>query len=95
MSNNKRLIAEIINGEEVIMTIDDNMSYCEFGALDRGNITDVVNWGIYANRGSISFIDNVGYFNNDNVNSLELKSAVVKFYLAKKNKNTYCYIQGG
>ena len=86
MSNNKRLIAEIINGEQILMTIDDNMSYCEFGALDRGNITDVVNWGIYANRGSISFIDNVGYFNNDNVNSLELKSAVVKFYLAKKTK---------
>lgn len=81
--NNKRLIAEIINGEEVIMTIDDNMLSCEFGALDRGNITDVVDWGIYANRGSISFIDNVGYFNNLNVNSAELKKYIVKFYLSK------------
>lgn len=84
--NNKRLIAEIINGEEVIMTIDDNMLSCEFGALDRGNITDVVDWGIYANRGSISFIDNIGYFNNQNVNSSEIKNHTVKFYLMKNEK---------
>ena len=83
---NKRLIAEIINGEEVVMTIDDNMLSCEFGALDRGNITDVVNWGIYANRGSISFIDNVGYFNNQIVNSSEIKNYKVKFYLMKNQK---------
>lgn len=85
--NNKRLIAEIINGEEVIMTIDDNMLSCEFGSLDRGNITDVVDWGIYANRGSISFIDNIGYFNNQNINSTETKKYKVNFYLAKTSRS--------
>lgn len=84
--NNKRLIAKIFNGEEVIMTIDRNMLSCEFGALDRGNITDVVNWGIYANRGSISFIDNIGYFNSQNVNSTDIKKYIVKFYLTKDNQ---------
>ncbi len=91
MKKNKRLIAKIFNGEEVVMTIDRNMLSCEFGALDRGNLTDVVNWGIYANRGSISFIDNIGYFNSQNVNSTDIKKCIVKFYLAKnlaKNQET-------
>lgn len=83
---NKRLIAKIFNGEEVVMTIDDNMLSCEFGALDRGNLTDVVNWGIYANRGSISFIDNIGYFNQWNVHSSSFKNYIVKFYLAKNQE---------
>lgn len=83
MDYNKRIIAEIVDGENVIMTIDRNMLSCEFGALDRGNLTDVVNWGIYANRGSISFIDNIGFFNNQNVNSSEIKKYTVKFYLSK------------
>lgn len=86
MQKNKRLIAKIFNGEDVLMTIDKNMLSCEFGALDRGNITDVANWGIYANRGSISFIDNVGYFNQQNVNSSTLKNFIVKFYLAKNQE---------
>ena len=84
---NKRLIAEIINGEEIVMTIDQNMLSCEFGSLDRGSITDVVNWGIYANRGSISFIDNIGYFNNKNTSFLEVKNYTVKFYLMKSQKS--------
>ena len=85
--NNKRIIAKIFNGEEVVMTIDHNMLSCEFGTLDRGNLTDVVNWGIYANRGSISFIDNIGYFNNQNVNSIEIKGYTVRFYLTKEQQN--------
>lgn len=86
MLNNKRLVAEIINGEEVIMTIDSNMLHCEFGSLDRGNLTDTVNWGIYSNRGSVSFIDKTGFFNNENVNSSEIKKYTVIFYLAKDSK---------
>lgn len=84
MLTNKRLIAEIINGEEVIITIDSNMLSCEFGALDRGNLTDIVNWGIYANRGSISFIDNVGYINNQNINTPGLSKKKVRFYIVNK-----------
>ena len=86
MKKNKRLIAKIFNGDEVVMTIDRNMLSCEFGALDRGNLTDVVNWGIYANRGSISFIDNIGYFNSQNVHSSNFKKYIVKFYLAKNQE---------
>lgn len=79
----KRLIAEIIQNDEVMMTIDDNLLSAEFGALDRGSLTDVVDWGIYVNRGSLSFIDNSGYFNNSNVNSPEIKNAKIRFYLTK------------
>ena len=56
MLYNKRIVVEISKADELIMTIDENMLSCEFGALDRGNITDVTDWGIYANRGFISFI---------------------------------------
>lgn len=83
MSSNKRLIAEILSNGKVIMTIDKNLLDAEFGALDRGNISDVVDWGIYANRGSISFIDNIGYFNNDSANSTKLKNHIVRFYLKR------------
>ena len=86
MLHNKRIVVEISKADELIMTIDENMLSCEFGALDRGNITDVTNWGIYANRGSVSFIDKNGYFNNSNINSLELKSAKASIYLVKNDK---------
>lgn len=87
MLYNKRIVVEISKADELIMTIDENMLSCEFGALDRGNITDVTDWGIYANRGSISFIDNIGYFNNQNVNSSEIKNYKVKFYLVKSQRS--------
>lgn len=86
MSKNKRLIAKIKNGNEVLTTIDSNMISCEFGSLDRGNIADIVNWGIYANTGHISFVDNNGNFNNYIINSPDIKSYSVEFYLAKNNQ---------
>ena len=85
---NKRLIAKIFNGEDVVATIDKTLLHAEFGALDRGNITDVVNWGIYANRGSISFIDDTGLFNSQTINSSEIIGYSVKFYLVDKTKET-------
>ncbi len=88
MKNNKRLIAKIMNGDSVVMTLDKNLLSAEFGALDRGNLTDVTNWGIYANRGSISFIDKTGFFNNKNIHSAELLGYKVKFYLYYNNKET-------
>lgn len=90
IANNKRLVAQIINEDEdnVIMTLDQNLISAEFGALDRGTPTDVLDWGIYANRGYISFIDNKGYFNYQNINSSEIKSFKVVFYLTK-NFNKY------
>ena len=82
MKKNKRLVAKIFDGENEIMTVDGNLLSAEFGALDRGNLTDIVEWGIYANKGSLSFVDNSGFFNTSNVNSTELKKSTVKFYLA-------------
>lgn len=86
MKKRKRLIAEIVIDEQTTITVDGNKMSAEFGALDRGSLTDVVDWGIYANRGSISFIDKQGYFNNTNVNQFRLKGAKVVFYLAKDEK---------
>ena len=86
MAKRKRLIAEIVIDEQTTITVDGNKISAEFGALDRGNLTDVVDWGIYANRGSISFIDKEGYFNNTNVNQFRLKGAKVVFYLANDEK---------
>lgn len=91
MPNNKRLIAyivNILNDDELMAIIDDNMISCEFGALDRGSLTDVVDWGIYANRGSLSFIDKLGFFNNQNINSPEILNYSVKFYLVDKISRT-------
>ena len=85
MANVKRIIAKIVIDNNIIMTIDNNLLSAEIGALDRGSLTDVVDWGIYANRGSISFIDRDGYFNNININSSQIKNAKVQFYL-KKNE---------
>lgn len=81
MSNNKRLIVEIIDGDTVITTIDQNLLRAEFGALDRGNITDVYEWGIYVNRGSFSFIDRKGIFNHETINAIGLLNYTAKFYL--------------
>ena len=86
MKKRKRLIAEIVIDEQTTITVDGNKMSAEFGALDRGSLTDVVDWGIYANRGSISFIDKEGYFNNTNVNQFRLKNAKVVFYLANDEK---------
>lgn len=86
MSKRKRIIAEIVIDGKTTITVDGNKMSAEFGALDRGSLTDVVDWGIYANRGSISFIDKEGYFNNTNVNQFRLKNAKVVFYLANDEK---------
>lgn len=87
MKNNKRLIFEILLRDGNVITVDDNLIRAEFGALDRGSLTDVVDFGIYANRGSFSFIDRDGFFNNQNVNSVDIKRATVKIYLAKKERH--------
>lgn len=86
MSKNKRLVADIIIKDKVVMSLDDNILFVDFGAQDRGNLTDVVNWGIYANRGSISFIDKIGYF-DENTYSSDFKNATIKFYLAKSDSS--------
>ena len=86
MRQNKRLIFEILLRDGNVITVDDNLIRAEFGALDRGSLTDVVDFGIYANRGSFSFIDRDGFFNNQNVNSSNIQLATVKIYLAKNER---------
>lgn len=44
-------------------TLYHNIVSVDVEALDRGNVTDVINWGVYANRGSLSFIDRNGTIN--------------------------------
>lgn len=86
MSLNKRLVAEIIDSKSVlIMVVDQNIISAEFTALDRGSLTNVAEWGIYVNRGSISFIDRTGFFDNQTVNKAGLLGYTVKFYLAEEN----------
>lgn len=84
MGSNKRLIAEITQGDSLIMTIDENLINVEFSSLDRGRLTSVAEWGIYANRGSITFVDKKGLFNSETINSTELLGYYIKFYLAYK-----------
>ena len=86
MKKNKRLIAKIFDGENEIITVDENLLYAEFGALDRGNITDTVEYGIYANRASLSFIDNSGFFDTEKTNRVSRKGYTIKFYLSYKEQ---------
>lgn len=88
MGGNKRLIAKIMYGDTLVMTIDQNLISAEFGALDRGSLTSVAEWGIYVNRGSLSFVDNSGFFNNDTTNNAELFGYTIKFYLANRTSET-------
>lgn len=44
-------------------TLYHNIVSVDVEALDRGNVTDVINWGVYSNRGSLSFIDRDGTIN--------------------------------
>lgn len=85
MTNNKRLIAKIMDGDTVVMTADQNLLSVEFGALDRGGLTDVVDWGIFVNRGSFSFIDTKGFFNDETINTVGFLGYTVKFYLVDRN----------
>lgn len=85
MSNNKRLVAKIMEGDNVLMTIDKTLLNIEFGALDRGDITNVVEWGVYSNRGSLSFIDNKGLFKNAEQNEIPY---ILKIYISYKGKET-------
>lgn len=82
MQKNKRITAKIMDGNTIVMTIDQNLVSVEFGALDRGSLTGVADWGIYVNRGSLSFIDNSGFFNNQTINSPKIVHYIVKFYLS-------------
>lgn len=79
MTDNKRLVAKIFDGDSIIHTVDKDLLHAEFGALDRGRITDVFEWGIYANSGRLSFIDKTSVF--DSYDDRALPQFVIKFYL--------------
>lgn len=84
MLNNKRLTATIYSGKDELVRIDENLLYAEFGALDRGDITNVVDWGIYANRGSILFVDNTGIFSNESLIQGKFVDYIVKLFLVDR-----------
>lgn len=81
--NNKRLTAEILLDDQVVLTIDENLLNAEINMLDRSDVTNVVDWGIFANRGSLSFIDNSGLFNVSSETLDTIKSATVYIYICK------------
>lgn len=59
-----------------------NIVSVDIEALDRGNVTDVINWGIYSNRGSLSFIDRDGIINGMIEN---LPVVDVKIYISNES----------
>ena len=86
--NNKRIVVRIFDGDNVILKIDKNLLFAEFGALDRGSLTNVAEWGIYVNRGSFSFIDDTGFFDNQTTNTIGFLGYIAKFYLVDKIAQT-------
>lgn len=59
----KKLIAEILfdTGKTLVL---NNLLSASFGALDRGSVTELGEYGIYANKGTLSFIDRDLRFKN-------------------------------
>lgn len=53
----KKFTLKIIFGDKSSVDIYHNVDYVEFEALDRGTTSDVIEWGIYSNRGEASFFD--------------------------------------
>lgn len=52
----KSLVAEIIFDTEAVL-VSNNILSASFGALDRGNESELAEYGIYANKGNLSFVD--------------------------------------
>ena len=77
-----RLTAEIIFGNESVI-ISDNILEAHFGALDRGSVSELVDYGIYANNGNLSFIDREKKFKTLYDKSKENTGQVV-FWLGNK-----------
>ena len=82
----KKLIAEITQDDVTSLSIKNALSI-SFGALDRGDISDLTNWGCFSNKGEVVFIDSSKEFktisNNDNLKvKIYYASASVKKLLA-------------
>ena len=78
-------------------TLYHNIVSVDIEALDRGNVTDVINWGIYSNRGSLSFVDRNGTINGmlETLPVLDVKIYVVgnskESLLATMNLSDFLY----
>ena len=53
----KKLTVKIKNVNDVVISLDRELSKVSFGALDRGNVSDTTNWGCFSNTGEIEFFD--------------------------------------
>ena len=61
----KKLTAKIVDGDlNILVDIDKNALSIEYGSLDRGDLSEFANYGIYENTGKIVFFDNDGSFKN-------------------------------
>lgn len=86
----KRIVAKLLIPKENSnidydeYLIDDNLLSAYFEDLDRGSIDDLINFGIYVNKGSVEFIDTLGIY--DILKSKNsLAEIIVEFYLCKNN----------
>ena len=84
----KKLIAEIKNDNATLIEINDVLSV-NFGALDRGNITDTTNWGLYSNKGEIVFIDKTKTFKSIISNYEDLRVNIYYSNSQKKQLATF------
>jgi hypothetical protein len=57
----KKIVVKIKNDNVTLIEINDVLSV-NFGALDRGNVADTTNCGVYSNNGKIAFIDKTKTF---------------------------------
>lgn len=59
----KKLIVKIKNNEEVLISLDGELESVSFGTLDRGDVSNVTDWGSFSNKGEVVFFDNNDLFN--------------------------------
>lgn len=86
----KKLIVDIKKDDEVLMSLDKELSFVSFGDLDRGDISDTTNWGVYSNVGEIEFFDK--YNNFVNIFSENPSLSVCIYYKSyRQNKLLYTF----
>jgi hypothetical protein len=53
----KKILIKLIAEDGSYVNAYHNIDYVNFGDLDRGDTSEVLDWGIYSNRGEVSFFD--------------------------------------
>lgn len=75
----KRLILEIknnYNDDVALCSFDEEIVSVSFGALDRGNVSDITNWGCFSNTGDVEFIDKDNRFEQSIADNADAKVCI-------------------